>query len=266
VAELKSMREPSLSKADPEVSETALSRFRVGAWSVDRSAGRLVAEGREVRLEPLVMDLLVCLARWAPQVVSRETLLHEVWKDRIVGDDAISSAVAALRRSLCDNARSPRFIETISKRGYRLLVEPSSVPEERRSESAETGAPRIARGYRTRRWVLLGLAWVVTAAALLAVVPRWAGWYVPRSAVRAFDAARLELGRQPPDLDAARRHLENAVRLAPGSLPYRRSLLRVVVEQDDRAAIQIHARAVLARAPDDPEAIAALAVLATPSS
>ncbi len=68
------------------------------------------------------MDLLVYLASRPGEVVSKEELGRDVWKGAFVGDDALVSAVAALRRALGDNARRPQLLQTIPKRGYRLIA------------------------------------------------------------------------------------------------------------------------------------------------
>jgi TolB-like protein/DNA-binding winged helix-turn-helix (wHTH) protein/Tfp pilus assembly protein PilF len=68
------------------------------------------------------MEVLMVLAGRAGQVVSREDLLSAVWPGVIVGDEALTQSIIKLRRTLGDNPRSPTYIETISKRGYRLMA------------------------------------------------------------------------------------------------------------------------------------------------
>ncbi len=67
------------------------------------------------------MEVLVCLAQHEGSVVSKEELIGEVWSDTFVGDDVLIRCVSGLRRALEDDPKSPRVIETIPKRGYRLL-------------------------------------------------------------------------------------------------------------------------------------------------
>ncbi len=69
------------------------------------------------------MNLLVFLAREPGRVVSKEEIVEAVWEGRIVADSALSRVIADLRRALDDDARQPRYIETIPKRGYRLIAE-----------------------------------------------------------------------------------------------------------------------------------------------
>jgi DNA-binding winged helix-turn-helix (wHTH) protein/WD40 repeat protein len=75
------------------------------------------------------MELLVFLADHAGELVSRREILDAVWRQDFVSDAAVSGTIAKLRRALDDDARNPRFIETLSKRGYRLLLEPVDVLE-----------------------------------------------------------------------------------------------------------------------------------------
>ncbi len=95
--------------------------FRTGGWRVEPARCLLVSGSQEIRLEPKVMDVLVCLARRADEVVSREELIRDVWEGRFVGDEVISVAVFELRKALGDNAREPRWVETIPRRGYRWM-------------------------------------------------------------------------------------------------------------------------------------------------
>ncbi len=96
--------------------------FRLGRWRVEPRLNRLVDGGEEVRLEPRVMDLLVFLSRHAGRVVSKEEIFDAVWESRFVTDSALTRVVADLRKALGDDVRRPRFIATLSKRGYRLIA------------------------------------------------------------------------------------------------------------------------------------------------
>ena len=97
--------------------------FRIGEWAID--TGRCVAArgGEEVRLEPKTVELLAYLASRSGRVVSRTELLDAVWPGMVVGEEAITNAVAKLRKALGDDSRTGRLIETIPKRGYRVVTE-----------------------------------------------------------------------------------------------------------------------------------------------
>lgn len=96
--------------------------FRLADWQVLPRLNLLVRERSEVRLEPRVMDLLVYFARHAGEVVSKDEIIGAVWQGQFISDSALTRAVADLRKSLGDDARRPRFISTITKRGYRLIA------------------------------------------------------------------------------------------------------------------------------------------------
>jgi len=107
------------------VERTALSPgFRLAEWEVRPEDGSLRSPQAAHRLEPLLMTLLVFLASRAGQVVSKQQLLDAVWEGRFVSDETIKGSLYQLRKALGDDPRRPRFVETLPKRGYRLLVPP----------------------------------------------------------------------------------------------------------------------------------------------
>ncbi len=104
--------------------------FELGDWEVRPKESLLVQGEEKVRLEPRVMEVLLCLARQAGDVVSRETLTKEVWGgEHAIEDGALPQAVHLIRRALGDNARKPEFIQTVPKRGYRLIAEVQPIDE-----------------------------------------------------------------------------------------------------------------------------------------
>lgn len=96
--------------------------FRLGKWHVTPLRGVINGPEGSRRITPKSMDVLVCLASRAGEVVDRETLQNEVWAGRVFGDDPLNRCIAELRRQLGDRAGSPHYIETIPKRGYRLVA------------------------------------------------------------------------------------------------------------------------------------------------
>lgn len=113
--------------------------FELGGWRVRPSLNRLTRGGATVRLEPKMMDVLALLASRAGRVVSKDELSEAVWPDVFVTESVITRAIAGLRRALEDDAREPRFIETIAKRGYRLVARP--VPSAAAPAPAANPAP-----------------------------------------------------------------------------------------------------------------------------
>lgn len=97
--------------------------LRVGEWWV-RPLQNEVENGDEcIHLEARSIDVLLCLAKNAPSVVSKETILDQVWGDVAVGDEVVSHAIWELRKSFGDDGRRQRYIRTIPKKGYALVAE-----------------------------------------------------------------------------------------------------------------------------------------------
>jgi DNA-binding winged helix-turn-helix (wHTH) protein len=96
--------------------------FRVGQWWVDAAACELRDGDTVVRLRPKVMDLLAAFARNPGEVLSKHCLLDLVWSNVTVGDASLTVAVGELRDALGDHPEEPEYIETIPRRGYRLIA------------------------------------------------------------------------------------------------------------------------------------------------
>lgn len=97
----------------------------MGEWRARPALGRLERGEQTVSVEPRTLQVLVCLARHAPNVVSKQRLIREVWGEVFVNEEVLSHAVWQLRKVFGDEARNPRYIQTIARRGYRLLADVS---------------------------------------------------------------------------------------------------------------------------------------------
>ncbi|MGB5397158.1 MAG: winged helix-turn-helix domain-containing protein [Gammaproteobacteria bacterium] len=97
------------------------SPFYVADWLVDPSICRISKDGIEHKIEPKAMTVLVCLAQNQGRVMSREALEEEAWRGVVVGYDSLASAIIKLRKALGDDSRHPQYIETVPKKGYRLI-------------------------------------------------------------------------------------------------------------------------------------------------
>jgi TolB-like protein/DNA-binding winged helix-turn-helix (wHTH) protein len=106
----------------PAVKSLESSVIQIGAWRVEPALDELSKDGQRIKLEPKMMQLLLCLAAHAGQVVSVEQLLDEVWRDVVVTPDSVYHAVAALRRVLGDDRKDPSYIANVMRRGYRLIA------------------------------------------------------------------------------------------------------------------------------------------------
>lgn len=147
---------------------------RIGEWWVDPATNEIRRDGEAARLEPKVMEVLVYLAARPGRVVSREELLSALWPGVVVGDDTLTQAVIKLRKALQDSARSPAYIETISKRGYRLVARvgegaASSAEPAATVGAGETDAPLEAQPRTRWLWVFgtTGIALLILAAVVI---------------------------------------------------------------------------------------------------
>lgn len=96
--------------------------FYLGDWLVRPTQNRIERGDLVQQLQPLSMRLLTHLAQHAGEVVPNEALLERFWEGRIVADDAIHRRISDIRQQLGDDARNPCYIETISKKGYRVVA------------------------------------------------------------------------------------------------------------------------------------------------
>ncbi|MEW9798267.1 winged helix-turn-helix domain-containing protein [Alteromonas sp. CYL-A6] len=103
--------------------------LRLNNWEINILTGELsdtdgsgTSESEE-RIDPQGIKLLQLLAEKKAELVTKETLMASVWPDTIVTEDALSRCVSRVRKQLGDDARNPEFIETLPKRGYRLIAE-----------------------------------------------------------------------------------------------------------------------------------------------
>jgi TolB-like protein/DNA-binding winged helix-turn-helix (wHTH) protein/Tfp pilus assembly protein PilF len=140
--------------------------FRVGPWLVEPSLNTVSRNGTTVHLEPKQMGVLVCLAEHPGEPLSKEKLLQSVWPDTFVSDDVLTRSIFELRRVFEDDARESRFIQTIPKRGYRLVAPVVPVNATSGDHSAASRAGEPAHG--GTRWG--SRTWRIGALAVVGVV------------------------------------------------------------------------------------------------
>ena len=95
-------------------------------FELDESNACLLRNGETVAVAPTPFTLLCVLARQPGSLVTKDALLDAVWGHRFVSDSVLKTAISDLRKVLGDDPRHPRFIETVSRRGYRFIASPSS--------------------------------------------------------------------------------------------------------------------------------------------
>jgi len=147
---------------------------RFEKFELDERNARLVEDGRAVELAPRPFAVLCALARQPGTLITKNELLDEVWGHRFVTESVLKTVIAKLRKALRDDARTPRFIETVSRRGYRFIAAgPAPAPRIERLtperalheisellerllaqvDGAETLRPQLAARIAGRPWV-----------------------------------------------------------------------------------------------------------------
>ena len=164
-------------------------RYRFGVFEADASTGELRKQGLRVKVNVQPFQVLLILLARPGELVTREEISKQLWPDGTFVDyeHGVNSAVNRIREALGDQARNPRFIETLARRGYRFvapvqrvlgdgavqLAEASSLPEDATSEWLATSAELPKTPFRTVQtlFVLLQLMYVGFYVGALANLP-----------------------------------------------------------------------------------------------
>src|SRR5262249_9214407 len=121
----------------------------IGDFTFDPTSGDLVGPAGRIRLTPQVAMLLELLAERAGAVVARAELKDKLWPDTALEfDGSLNFTVRQLRRALGDDVGTPRYIETLPRRGYRLVASVRDASNRRN----ESGRPRVAEPLTRGRW------------------------------------------------------------------------------------------------------------------
>ncbi len=102
--------------------------YAMADWRVWPERSLLRRDSHEQHVEPKVMAVLCCLLREEGRVVGRDELLEAVWSDVVVNEEVLTRAVSELRTLLGDTGRPRRYIGTVPRKGYRMLVPVQQLP------------------------------------------------------------------------------------------------------------------------------------------
>jgi DNA-binding winged helix-turn-helix (wHTH) protein len=167
--------------------EKASDRYRFSIFEVNPASGELLRQGVRVKLQEQPFRLLVLLLDRPGEVVTREELRSQLWpEDTFVEfDNSLNVAVRKLRDALRDNPDTPRFIETIPRRGYRFIAEVAVEATGSSEPANSTGHPPQARSVPTNSNATFprNFLWAaVTSAVVLAGIAVVSRFYPSRSA------------------------------------------------------------------------------------
>jgi len=153
--------------------EAARQTYRFGDFEFDPTSGELRKDGLKVRLQEQPFQILTLLLKRPGEVVTREEVRQALWPgDTFVDFDVgLNSAVKRLRDALSDSADSPRFVETLPRRGYRFIAPLETPPRSPPATPEETPRPALPPRSRLRSWG--GAAAAVAVVAGLIVTGTW---------------------------------------------------------------------------------------------
>ncbi len=143
----------------------------VGEFELDVPSGQIVGRGISTRIDPKTVDVLIYLAKHKRELVTRDQLMNSVWKGRYVTETQISKRIAEIRHALDDSEIPRRHIETLPKRGYRLICDATIIYENQ--QHATGSVPTLLENLagRFREWRALGtLTLIVLISAWLVIL------------------------------------------------------------------------------------------------
>src|SRR6185436_14460817 len=103
------------------------SDFEILEWLVKPDQNSLTQPDKAVRIEPKLMSLLTYLSEHAGEALSKEQILQAVWEEKFISDEVLTVSIHELRKALGDDAKSPRFIKTLPRTGYRFVAPVSHI-------------------------------------------------------------------------------------------------------------------------------------------
>jgi DNA-binding winged helix-turn-helix (wHTH) protein len=180
---------------------------RIGVFELDVEAGELWRSGRRVALTGQPMRLLLKLVERAGEVLTREELQREVWGEgtHVDFEAGLSTCINQVRTALGDRATSPRFLETLPRRGFRFIA-PVEWP--------------VAAGVSRRQPGIARIGGRIAAGAILFVMAAGLAWWVNRSQPAPVPIAVFSV-----DVDAS------APELQPVSLALTDTLIGALVSE-----------------------------------
>jgi DNA-binding winged helix-turn-helix (wHTH) protein len=151
------------------MSPSVTHRYRFDDVQIDLASFRVLKAGKVVQVEPKALNLLVFLVENRGRLVEKRELLDTVWKDASVTENVLTHAIAQLRKGLADDAKEPRYIETVHTRGYRFIADVDA-------EVPATTRPEVTANLSVRGQV--GMLWkVIVPAALVVATLAAAGYF-----------------------------------------------------------------------------------------
>ena len=186
------------------MSSDLLQGFYLGDFLVEPLKGQVTGRAGSAHLPPKAVEVLLSLAAAPGELVTRETLLTKAWGSGKGSPEALSHTVSEIRHALGDHADNPTFVQTLPRRGYRLVIDPVLAADH--SASIVLGAKDGARhsdiglleNLRRRGVLETALAYLIVGWLLIQIadivfsqlpLPAWAGTFVTVLVIAGFPIA-----------------------------------------------------------------------------
>src|SRR6202040_860703 len=157
---------PGMENNTSAATSPASTGYQVDDLIIDLGQQRVTRAGNDIPLPHLSFELLVTLARAAPDLVTFDQLTERVWTGLVITPETISQRVKLVRDALGDDPHAPRYIAGVRGRGYRMVATVRPLVDRRRSSPAD--APIEEAGAAARPRVLGWLGGILAVALLLA--------------------------------------------------------------------------------------------------
>ncbi len=169
------------------------SEFRLGPWRIQPELNS-ISDGTQTRkLEPKAMDLLVLLAGRPGELFKTDDIIDAVWSGAPVADNPLYKTVTKLRQALGDDSRNPKYIATVSKRGYLLVASAFDAASAPDTALADKGSHRS-------QWVFPAILFLTLGAALVFVSTRM----VSEEPLQSLGTRANAIGGLPGNSDSPR--------------------------------------------------------------
>jgi DNA-binding winged helix-turn-helix (wHTH) protein/Tol biopolymer transport system component len=165
---------------------------RFSDFTIDIEQKVLLRGGKAIPMAPKVFETLLALVENHGRIVLKEELMKRLWPDTFVEESNLTFNIQQLRKSLGDNAREPRYIETIPRRGYRFIaeVEPLAIPAQINTENP---VPRTTVVTKARVITALAVAAVAIAGLVYWISARTGGNSSSEVNAKDLPGSRLKL-------------------------------------------------------------------------
>lgn len=144
-----------------------LMKLQLGDWIIQEHANLLTREEKVVRLEKRVMAVLMQLIEANGSVVAKEELIEKVWNGAAVSDHSVANAISDLRRALGDDRKNPDYIETIPKRGYRLIQTAQTIGADNAMTGDKTAGAQAPQRSMAQPWMLVAATLLIGVAVTI---------------------------------------------------------------------------------------------------